>query len=164
MTKIFIFERKRLFPLAILICLLVAITLYDTVTNKASYPVDGEMIYAVNVDQGKIPLHRELVVIDNLDTWVKFLNERDLPHPDYSFDDNNQIAVFAVNFDIRSFVENVNEFGEKVYNIVCSDKKDAYQVYVIPQSKDINVNAINWNFYDSKGNKQDDISVKVNPR
>ncbi|WP_350342497.1 hypothetical protein PRVXT_001736 [Proteinivorax tanatarense] len=164
MTRILILERKRLFPLAILICLLIVITVYDSMTKSTTATVDGEAIHVVNVDQGRLKHGKELVVIDNLDTWVNYLDTNSIPHPDYSFDDNNQLALISVNFTVQDLVENVDEFGETYYNIFSSEKKDTYKIYIIPKPKDISINSISWNFYDSRGEKKDNIEVKVNPR
>ncbi|QNO13565.1 hypothetical protein HYG86_01675 [Alkalicella caledoniensis] len=164
MSKVMVFEGKRLIPLFILLVLLVTVSVYDSLFSTAEpVSIPGDNVHYVSVEQGKLYPQKQLVIIDNTESWVAFLQNNSISHPDYSFDPNNQVAVITMNFQIQNILTSNDDLGRKVLNVICSEKNAYYKIYILPKDQHVDSKDANWVFYDEKGNRLDQIKIRVNP-
>ena len=164
MSRVIVFEGKRLIPLLILLVLLVTVSVYDSLFSTAQ-PVSlpGDNVHYVSLEQGKLYPQKQLVIIDNVESWVAFLQTNSITHPDYSFDPNNQVAVITMNFQIQNILTSQDDLGRKVFNVICNDKNAYYKIYILPKDQHVDAENAMWNFYDEKGSKLNRIKIRVNP-
>jgi hypothetical protein len=164
MKRVFVLEGKRLVPLFILLMLLITVSIYDALFTKATPAiVTGDMVHYVSVEQGKLYPQKQLLIFDNLESYIKFLQRENLSLPDQNFDPNNNLAIITMNFQIQNFLSSTDDLGRKVLNVICSEKNAQYKIYIVPKDQKIDNEGIVWNFYDERGRKLEGIKVRINP-
>lgn len=164
MGRVFVFEGKRLIPLFILLMLLITVSVYDALfptTTPAT--ITGEMVHYVSVEQGNLYPQKQFLIFDNLESYVKFLQNNNLALPNHNFDPNNNWAIITMNFKIQNFTSTSDDLGRKVLNVICTEKNAQYQIYIVPKDQQLDQRDVVWNFYDERGRKLEGIKLRVNP-
>lgn len=164
MSKVFVFEGKRLIPLFILLMLLITVSVYDVFfTTAEPVSVSGDIVHFVSIEQGKLYPQKQLLIFDNQESFVSFLQLNNLSHPSQSFDHNNHVAVITMNFQIQNLVTSTDDLGRQVFNVICTEKNAHYKIYIVPKDQQVDKVDVVWNFYNEKGRKMDEIKIRVNP-
>lgn len=164
MSKVFVFEGKRLIPLFILLMLLITVSVYDTFfTTSEPVALTGDNVHFVSIEQGNLYPQKQLLIFDNQEGYVRYLQSNNISHPDQTFDANNNLAIITMNFQIQNFMTSTDDLGRKVLNVVCTEKNAQYKIYIVPKDQKIDQDNVVWNFYDERGRKIDQIKIRVNP-
>lgn len=103
MTKLVVVEARRLLPIAVLFLMLLAVSIYDSLT-RATVPVTAQpnsvpykTLVATSLDNGI-----QVKVVTSLDMWVTMHDALGLPLTDHDYDPQREIAVFLLNCQLRS--------------------------------------------------------------
>ena len=164
MSKVFVFEGKRLIPLFILLMLLITVSVYDVFfTTSELAPVSGDIVHFVSIEQGKLYPQKQLLIFDNQESFVSFLQLNNISHPGESFDHNDQVAVITMNFQIQNLVRSTDDLGRQILNVICTQRNAQYKIYIVPKDQQVDKEDVVWNFFDEKGRKIDEIKIRVNP-
>lgn len=164
MSKVFVFEGKRLIPLFILLMLLITVSVYDVFFNTSEpIAVTGDIVHFVSIEQGKLFPLKQLLIFDNQESFVSFLQLNNISHPQESFDPNNQVAVISMNFTIQNLVTSTDDLGRQVLNVAFTQRNSHYKIYIVPRDLQVERQDVVWNFFDERGRKTEEIRTRVNP-
>ena len=157
MSRLIVLERKRIIPLILLVILMGGLSFYDVYrgdidegvpvrddNGKKLEKIIGEKKFAEALGEAKI----ELVTADkgfrksvkyfeiarNLDEWVEIAEKNDLSMPDYPYNENTEIGIFAFNSEIKDIQVNYDRSKDNKDNDV--EAIDPLELEVLVEEKD----------------------------
>ncbi len=154
--RLFVVEARRLLPLLFLLVLLVSLSVYDTFrTSPTVVPKEsarGSEVKTTTVDKGErkeMPSFR--LALDE-EGWAEIAKEWSVALPQYPFQPQHEVALFALHAEIQKVETVATGDGELEVRVRVAPKRDNYQVVAMP-AKDVVLVAgrTTWTFVDKKG-------------
>ncbi len=153
MSRVFVLEGRRLFPLLFLLMLLVSLSIYDNLRHQTEVPVfggeEGEIRYEV-VDRGKMEDRLQIRVLYEADDLVRVADEFSLELPAYPFQPAQQIGVLVVNGKFKK-AELVPLKENLQVKVVLEKARNTYDLVMLDNAE-LREEEWYWVFADKKGN------------
>ncbi|MEW5785932.1 MAG: hypothetical protein AB1767_12810 [Bacillota bacterium] len=153
MHRFFVIEARRLLPLLFLLVLLVSLSIYDNFFRNAEQQVivpDEEVknvLTFVTADRGEMESNAEFRVVETAAQWVE-LQEEHTGMPDYPFNEVYEMAVRAVNGEIRNIQVFPQEDGSVQVQVRVNVQPNYYHVVTVERDKVAAVSR--WLFLDQE--------------
>lgn len=154
--RLFVVEARRLLPLLFLLVLLVSLSVYDTFrTSPTVVPgqaAKGNEVKAATVDKGErkeMPAFR--LALDR-ETWDEIAGEWSVTLPQYPFQPQHEVALFALHAEVQKVETVTLGAGEMEVRVRVGPKRDSYQVVTLPAGEVLLAGGqTTWTFVDKKG-------------
>lgn len=151
-SRFLVVEARRLIPLAFLLMLLIGLTVYDNffrVEPTAGLPEEGISNLAfTSADWGSLTSPTSFNLVADYDEWLRVSRDLGLALPDYPFNAEKELAVFAVNSEIQSM--EVVPGLEKVEIKVKVEPKENYFHVVTVDRQAVDLKGAVWKFVDKE--------------
>ena len=133
--KFFVVEARRLLPLLFLLVLLIGLSVYDNFFKAAPVtvtPVEEEegSLHFTTTDWGELLPDTYFEVVTSHDEWHRLAEELNLPLPDYPFNAEVEMAVFAVNSEIDNISLEESQEGDEV-RVSVTPRQNYYHVITV---------------------------------
>ena len=156
-NKMFVLEARRMLPLLFLLVLLVSLSLYDsfraspTVAPEETAPTGA--VTFTTADQGERKDNPTFRLAVDGEGWAQAADELAVTLPNYPFQPQYEVALFAVNAEVQGVQTQTVSDGQLEVQVQVSPKKDYYQVVTLPANEvDLEAGTTTWKFMDSKNN------------
>ncbi len=147
-SRFFIVEARRMIPLVFLLVLLLGLTVYDnffrvepTVGSPEGFE---EGIAFTTTDWGPLTSPTSFTIAATHDEWAQLSLEKGLTLPDYPFNAQEELAVFAVNSEIQG-IQIIPRFEEIVVQVLVEPKDNFYHVVTVDRKAVDHEQAV-WKF------------------
>ncbi|MCW3489330.1 hypothetical protein [Dethiobacter alkaliphilus] len=155
--KLFVVEARRLLPLLFLLVLLVSLSVYDSF--RASPTINPEEVAARNevsfttADKGERKEQPTFRLAADEEAWANVAEEWSIQLPQYPFQPQHEMALFALHAEVKNVKANPRGEGEMEVEVQVNPKRDFFQVVTVPAA-DVVLDAgeTTWTFVDKKGN------------
>ena len=155
--KLFVVEARRLLPLLFLLVLLVSLSFYDSF--RASPTISPEEVGVTNevnfttADKGERKERPTFRLAVDEEGWADVAEEWAITLPQYPFQPQHELALFALHAEVQSVKTNPKGEGELEVEVRVNPKRDFFQVVTVPAA-DVLLDAgeTTWTFVDKKGN------------
>jgi hypothetical protein len=162
--KLFVVEARRLLPLLFLLVLLVSLSLYDSfraspAVNPGSAAGANDVTFTT-ADKGErkeAPTFR--LAVDEED-WADVVSEWSITVPEYPFQPQHQVALFALHAEVQNVKTVPNADGGLNVEVRVNQKRDYFQVVTLP-AVDVTLDdgEVTWTFADRRGNILEQFTV-----
>lgn len=150
--RFFVVEARRLIPLVFLLVLLIGLTVYDNffrVEPTAVLPGEGASNLAfTTTDWGLLTSPTSFNLVADHDEWLRVSQELGLTLPDYPFNAEKELAVFAVNSEIQS-MDVVPRFEEVEIKVTVEPKENFFHVVTVDRQA-VDLEGAVWKFVDNE--------------
>lgn len=150
--KFFVVEARRLIPLIVLLALLVGLTVYDNFFRAeptvGSPESEADGIAFTTMDWGNLISPTSFTLVADYDEWLRVSQEMGMALPDYPFNAAEEIAVFAVNSEIKGMDVGPG-FGEMEVKVLVEPKDNYYHVITVDRFSVDFEDAV-WKFVDAE--------------
>jgi len=130
-TRLVVVEARRLLPIAVLFLMLLAVSIYDSLTGT-TVPVSTQpnavpykTLLATSLDNGI-----RAQTVTSLDMWVTIHDVLGLPLTDHDFDPQREVAVFLLNCQLRA----TRQSDDRV-ELIVSSSKDTVQLLIFDKAQ-----------------------------
>lgn len=152
--KFFVVEVRRLIPLLFLLVLLLSLTVYDNffrVDQAVVAPPEDEHagIMFTTTESGIISAPVSFTLVADYEEWSRVSQEMGLTLPDYPFNAEQEIAVFARNGEIKH-MDVLPALGDGVDVRVEVEPKENYFHVITVDRRDVEHDGAVWNFVDNE--------------
>jgi len=159
--KFFVVEARRLIPLLFLLVLLIGLTVYDNffrVEPTVGLPEEepGNLAFTTT-DWGLLTSPTSFNLVADYDEWIRVSQELGLTLPDYPFNAEKELAVFAVNSEIQS-MDVVQKLEEVEIKVRVEPKENYYHVITVDRQA-VDLEDAVWKFVDN----QDRVLSRIVP-
>lgn len=150
--KFFVVEARRMVPLLFLLVLLVGLTVYDNFfrVEPTTAPVElDEGLAFTTTDWGEITSPVSFTIVGDYDEWIRVSSEMGLNLPDYPFNAAEEVAVFAINSEIKrmDILPRADEVGVQVQ---VEPMDEYFHVVTVARQAVDHENTV-WEFVDDQG-------------
>lgn len=150
--RFFVVEARRLIPLVFLLVLLIGLTVYDNffrVEPAAVLPEEGVSNLAfTTTDWGLLTSPTSFNLVADHEEWLRVSQELGLKLPDYPFNAEKELAVFAVNSEIQS-MNVVPRFEEVEIKVTVEPKENFFHVVTVDRQA-VDLEGAVWKFVDNE--------------
>ncbi|ACB84771.1 hypothetical protein Nther_1188 [Natranaerobius thermophilus JW/NM-WN-LF] len=166
LSKVIVFELKRLIPFILLLVLLSGLSLYDQITPEPkktgvlTEKVEGERaleeLEFSTKDEGYRVEPASFIIVESNNEWVQIIEEKDLGLSPDAFNEQREIGVFTFHCEIEQ-IRLLEGDNQKQVEVIVSPENDFYHVAVMDQKQlgigDTGADLINWHFVDVDGER-----------
>ncbi|NMB40992.1 MAG: hypothetical protein GX996_03555 [Firmicutes bacterium] len=150
--RFLVVEARRFIPLLFLLVLLIGLTVYDNffrVEPTAVLPeTDENSIAFTTTDLGELTSPTSFNLVADHEEWVTVSQELGLSLPDYPFNAEEELAVFAVNSEIQN-MEILPRFGEIEIRVLVEPKDNYFHVVTVDR-RSVELEDVVWKFVDDE--------------
>lgn len=147
----FVIEARRLIPLLFLLLLLVGLTVYDNFfrveTVGPSENVQEQDLTFTTTDWGVLTSPLSFNLVSDYEEWARVSQELGLSLPDYPFNAAEEIALFAVNSEVKG-MELLPVLGEMQIRVLVEPKENYYHVVTVDRQS-VDYEGAVWKFVDN---------------
>jgi len=140
MHRFFVIEARRLLPLLFLLVLLVSLSIYDnffrSVEQQVSVPEEEvkNVLTFITADRGELESSAQFMVIESAEQWAALLEEHG-GMPDYPFNETYEMAVRAVNGEVKSIQMFPQEDGSVQVQVRVNLEPNVYHVVTVERDQ-----------------------------
>lgn len=160
-SRFFVVEARRFIPLLFLLVLLIGLTVYDNffrVEPTSGLPeMDENSVAFTTTDWGMLTAPTSFNLVADHDEWIRVTQDLGLSLPDYPFNADEELAVFAINSEIQR-MEVLPKFEEVEINVLVEPKDNYFHVVTVDR-RTVDLEDAIWKFVDS----QDRVLSRIVP-
>lgn len=140
MHRFLVIEARRLLPLLFLLVLLVSLSIYDNFFRTTDQPVTGyetgedNLLTFITADLGEIEAPAAFQVVSSSEQWTQ-LHDDYAGLPDYPFNDAYELALSAVNGEIKHINLFPQEDGIMQAQVKVSAQPGIYHVVTVDRER-----------------------------
>ncbi|MGI5875884.1 MAG: hypothetical protein ACOX6X_03570 [Dethiobacteria bacterium] len=147
----FVIEARRLIPLLFLLLLLIGLTVYDNffrveTVGPAETTHERDLTFTTT-DWGVLSSPVSFNLVSDYEEWARVSQELGLSLPDYPFNAADEIALFAVNSEVKG-MELLPVLGEMQIRVLVEPKENYYHVVTVDRQS-VDYEGAVWKFVDN---------------
>lgn len=162
--KLFVVEARRLLPLLFLLVLLVSLSVYDSFraspTAGPGEAVKKNEVSFTTADKGERKEQPTFRLAVDEEGWAGVVEEWSISLPQYPFQPQHEVALFALHAEVQSVKAAPKGEGELEVQVRVGAKRDYFQVVTLPAAEVLlESGKTTWTFTDKKGKILEQFSL-----
>ncbi len=154
MNRFFVFEARRILPLFFLLFLLVGLSVYDNFFRLQpvdTAPVPAEKYTYLTTGRGELQAPTSFHLVVDQDGWEEVKANPLLQLPDYPFNHYYEVALCAINSEIKDMAIHADNKTETTRVEVYVGERPNYYHVVMVNRDQLEYGAVQWVFLDREG-------------